>query len=58
MVGIKKETKDLLLSITKNWEKPVEKTHTEPQKKLEVKLTQPKETFSLNPQSGLVDAGR
>ena len=45
----RKETEDLLRSITKNCETLIKQIHTEPQETLEFKLTQPNETFSLKP---------
>ena len=45
----KKETEDLLLSITKNCETFIQQTHTKPQETLEFKLIKPRETFQFNP---------
>ena len=45
MVRPKIERKDLLLSITKNFETLIEQTHSKPQKKLQSKLTKPSETL-------------
>ena len=44
-----KETQDLLLSITKNCETPIEQTHREAEETLEFKLNESKETFHFNP---------
>ena len=46
----KNETKDLLLSLTKNCETLVEQTHTKPQETLEFKMIKPRETFHFKPQ--------
>ena len=43
------ETEELLLSITKNCETIIEKTHTKPQETLEFKMIKPRETFHFNP---------
>ena len=45
----KNETKNLLLSITKNCETLIEQTHTKSQETLEFKMTKSKETFHFNP---------
>ena len=45
----KTQTEDLLLSITKNCEMLVERTHTKPQETLEFKMIKPKETFHFKP---------
>ena len=49
MIQPKNKTEDLLLSVTKNCETPIEKTHTKPEETLEFKLTQAKKNFSLKP---------
>ena len=50
MVRPKNETKDFLLSITKNCEKLIEQTHTKPQETLEFKMNKPRELFISNHQ--------
>ena len=49
LVQPKIETDDLLLSITKNWEKKFDQNHSKPKETLESKLTKPKETFFFQP---------
>ena len=49
MIRPKTETEDLLLSITKNCETLIEKTHTKPQETLEFKMIKPRETFHFKP---------
>ena len=49
MIRPKNDTEDLLLSITENCEKTIEKTHRKGVKTLEIKLAQPRETFQFNP---------
>ena len=49
MIKSKNLTEDLLLSITKNCETPIEQTKTKPQESLEFKMIIPKETFHFNP---------
>ena len=49
MVRPKNETEDFLLPITKNYETLIHQTHTKPQEKLEFKLTQARESFSIKP---------
>ena len=49
MIRPKKETGDLLLSITKNCETIIEQTHTKPQETLELKITKSRETFHFKP---------
>ena len=49
MIQPKNETKNLLLSITKNCEKLVEQTHRKPEETLEFKMLKPRETFQFNP---------
>ena len=39
------ETEDLLLTITKNCEKPIHQIHTRPEETLEFKKIKPRETF-------------
>ena len=51
------KTKDLLLSITKNFEAPVKQIHTKPEEILEFKLTKPRETFHFNPPISIEDTG-
>ena len=45
----KNETEGLLLSITKNCETLIEKTHTKRQETMEIKMNKPRETFHFNP---------
>ena len=49
MITPKKETENLLLSITKNCETLIEKTHTKSQETLEFKMIKPRETFHFKP---------
>ena len=49
MIRPKNETKDLLLSITKNCETLIKQTHTKPQNTLEFKMIKPRETFYFKP---------
>ena len=49
MIQPKNETKDFLLSITKNCEKLVEQTHRKPEGTHEFKMLKPRETFHFNP---------
>ena len=49
MISPKNKTEDLLLSITKNCETIIEQTHRKPEKTLEFKMIQPRETFHFNP---------
>ena len=45
MIRPKNETEDLLLSITKNCETLIEKTHRKAEETLEFKMIKPRETF-------------
>ena len=47
MIQPKTKTEDLLLSVTKNCETPIEQTHAKPEETLKFKLTQAKENFSF-----------
>ena len=49
MIRPKNETEDLLLSITKNCETPIEQTHKKAEETLEFEMIQPRETFHFNP---------
>ena len=49
MFGHKTETEDLKLSITKNCETLIARTHTKPHETLEPKLTKTREAFSCKP---------
>ena len=49
MIRPKTQTEDLLVSITKNCELLVERTHTKPQETLEFKMIKPRETFHFKP---------
>ena len=53
MVRPRNETEDLLLSITKNCEALIHKTHRKQQQILEFKLTKYRETFSFRPSVNL-----
>ena len=54
MIQPRNKTDDLLLSVTKNCETLIHQTQTRPQRTLELKFTQPRETFHLNHLSILV----
>ena len=45
----KNETEDVIFSKTKIWETPIDQIHTKPQKTLEFKLIQLRESFSFEP---------
>ena len=47
MIRPENETKDLILSITRNCETLFKQTHKEPPAKLDYKLTKPRETHSF-----------
>ena len=49
MIQPKKETQDLLLSITKTCETLTEQTHRKAEETLEFKITRPIERFHFNP---------
>ena len=49
MIQPKSQTEDLLLSITKNCETPIQQTHRKPEETLEFKMIKPIETFHFNP---------
>ena len=49
MIRLKKETEDLLLSITKNCETLIEQTHRAAEETLEFKTGQSKQTFHFKP---------
>ena len=49
MKRTRNETKDILLSITKNCETLIKQTHTKPEETLEFKMIKPRETFHFNP---------
>ena len=49
MIQPKKETEDLLLSITKNCETLIQQTHRKPEETLEFKMIKTRETFHFNP---------
>ena len=49
MIRPKNETEDFLLSITKNCETLIEKTHRKAEETLEFKMTKPRETFHFKP---------
>ena len=45
----KNQTKDLLLSITKNCETLIEQTHRKPEETLEIKMNKSRESFHFKP---------
>ena len=49
MIRPKNETEDLLLSITKICETPIEQTHRKPEETLEFKMNKSRETFNFKP---------
>ena len=49
MIRPKNKTEDSLLSITKNCETLIERTHRKPEETLEFKLTKSREAFHLSP---------
>ena len=49
MIKPKNQTEDLLLSITKNCETIIEKTHTRAEETLEFKMVKSRETFHFKP---------
>ena len=49
MIQLENETNFLLLSITKKCETLIKQTHTNSQETLELKLTQPRKLFSIEP---------
>ena len=49
LIKPKNETDGLLLSITKNCQTLMEKTHRKAEETLEIKLTKTEETFQFNP---------
>ena len=49
LIGPKNETKDLLLTITKNWETLIKQIRRKPEETLEFRMTKPRETFHFNP---------
>ena len=49
MIQPKKETEDLLLSITKNCQTLIEQTHRKAEETLEFKMVKPRETFQFKP---------
>ena len=49
MIRSKNDTKDLLLSITKNCQTPIKKTHREAQETLEFSFKKPTKTSHFNP---------
>ena len=48
-IGPEIETKDLLLSITKNCETLIHQIHTRAEETLEFKMIKPRERFQFNP---------
>ena len=53
MIRHKNEIEDLLLSITKNCETPIDQTHTQPEQTHEFKLTKSRKTFSFKSPNNL-----
>ena len=49
MIQPKNETEDLLLSITKNCETPIEQTHRKAEETLQFKMIKPREKIRFNP---------
>ena len=49
MIRPKNETKDILLSFTKNCERLIKQTHRKPEETLEFKKTKSRETFHFTP---------
>ena len=49
MIRPKNQTEDLFLSITKNCETLIERTHRKAEETLEFKMSKPRETFHFNP---------
>ena len=49
MIQPKTKNEDLILSITKNCETPIEQTHTKPEETLEFKMIKPRGTFHFKP---------
>ena len=49
LIRPKSESENLLLSITKNCETPIEQTHAKPQQTPEFKMIKPRETFQISP---------
>ena len=49
MIQPKNKSEDLLLSITRNCEKLIEKTHKKAEETLKYKMTEPRESFHFNP---------
>ena len=49
MIRSKTETEDILLSITKNCQTPVQQAHRKPEETLEFKMLKPREIFHFNP---------
>ena len=49
MIRPKNATADLLLLITENCETLTKRTHREAEETLEIKMTEPRETFHFNP---------
>ena len=49
IIRLRNETEYLLLSVTKIFETLIEQNQTNPQKKLEFKLTEPRDTCSSKP---------
>ena len=49
MIRPKNETQDLLVSITKNCQTPIEQTHRKPEETMEFKMIKPEEIFHFTP---------
>ena len=49
MIRPKTQTEDLLLSITKKCETPIQQTHRKPEETLEFEEIKPRETFHFKP---------
>ena len=53
MIRPKKETENLLRSVTNNCDKPIKQTHTKPQGTLGFRLTKPRDSFHFRPSDNL-----
>ena len=49
LIQPKNETEDLLLSVTKNCQTPIEQTHRKPEETLEFKMIKPRKIFHFTP---------
>ena len=58
MIRPKKDTEDILHSVTENCETLFHQTHRKPQEILEFKLDKSRETFHFNPPIQIKEIGR